>query len=386
MAISEFLDNLIDQVNPAQILRISIEDTSLFDFPEVTTYAEGLDWLEDVPLANKYDFVIGEFPFNGRTERYDFGGTIGQLRIENSWLKILKACEFLSENGYGLFTLPPMDFTESRGIAFNTILNSKGMNICAIINISSDDIPRELRHIHTLTIVRKNAVDSVFVAELKEDEKAETVATNLISRNATNDNLLEGLLVSINRFRGFNYIRLCKLIADLKTEYKEHQEYTINDLVSDTHMVAPRNAHTDYDNAIYVPLHFSNKRMISRHLPSDNINVHHHHLQLIFNKKVSNEYLEIFFRSHIGGLIYESMFSESGRHMMRRTSRRKIRETLIPVPSLEKQTEIVSNYYKLEFVKEKIKAFEDALSLNPTTASSELSQVDKITKILNTTD
>lgn len=76
MVISESIDKLISEVSPRQLLRISIEDTSLFDIIEATTYAEGPDWLEDVPLANKYDFIIGEFSFNGRTLFHDFGGLL----------------------------------------------------------------------------------------------------------------------------------------------------------------------------------------------------------------------------------------------------------------------------------------------------------------------
>lgn len=386
MAISEFLDNLIDQIAPAHLLRISIEETTLFDLTEVTTYAEGLDWLEDVPLGNKYDFILGEFPFNGRTEFHDFGETLGRLRIDRSWLKILKACEFLSEDGYGLFVLPPMDFTERTGMNFNTILNSAGINIWAIINTPRKEIPREIRFSPTLIIVRKNPIESIFLVELEEDEEAENVALSLLSRNDTNDNLLEGILAPLDSFQSFNNIRLNKLIQNVKTEYKGYQDFTINDLVSDTNQVQRRNAHIEYDNAIYVPLVFHNNRIISKNPPSDNINVHHNLLQLILNDKVINEYLELFFKSHLGILIYQSMYNESGRNMPTRTTYRRIRETKIPLPSLEKQKEIVYNYKRLEIVKEGVKKLEDTLSLDPTIALLELKKINDIITILDSTN
>jgi len=173
-------------------------------------------------------------------------------------------------------------------------------------------------------------------------------------------------------FKGFEKWRISKKIDALETEYKTFRTVKIEEF-SRIIETKPFCSHVHSKNSIYIP------RIGTAAVTSDHSEIilekPHKYFQVQCDPSIVNaEYLTAFFDSGIGKLIFSSMFSES---QVKTISARSIYETIVCVPELEVQIEIVESLEKIKTIKRKISEYEENIALNPMTSHA-LSKIESV--------
>jgi len=234
-------------------------------------------------------------------------------------------------------------------------------------------------------------VDKLFIAEMIDESNIEKITNNLVNK-IDEGNLINGLLINIGDFNGFDKYKISKAIDTLIIQYKIYDEYILKDIA--IHIISGRYNQTlsEKENSIYIPK-IGTSPVISD-LKEGKLK-HQNYYQVVLDKKVVlNEYAASFFNSDLGKVICDSMRSGG---VIANVNKSDLIQASIPIPSLSEQRLIIKTNNKLTNLSEKIYDFKLELSLNPSSASDiqetldsllyaldELSSSDKVLSIIRT--
>lgn len=330
--------------------------------------------VQDVPDGKKYDLIFGDFPLGVRTYTQQFGEK--KARFQESWHDILQALSHLRENGKAVFLTEPLGFNRSKGDEFQNLVQAQGFYISALFNAPENILRPHVSFRPIFVMMSRKPSDQVFAAELQGEEQAEKVVLNCFQNRNHND-LVLGLEMPLEEYRGFQPLKAKQQIARLETQYKSFEARSISALATSIVSVRSGEKLEEQPNSIYIPK-IGNSPVISS-LDQAKLK-HHNYFQVILNSTVINDYVKFFFRSALGKMILESSTSTT---IIPHLNKKDLEQVDVAIPSLEEQQEVVSTQHKLADLQVSIKSFESELALNPTSSHSITGQLDQILLAIN---
>jgi len=322
-------------------------------------------------LEKSYDFVVADLPLNYKPVRWK-----NKYRINGEWAIMLDLLSLLNKNGHGLFWVAPA-FWFGLGKRFQEILNENGFHVNAVFNP-----PEKILHPYTslrpnILLLSRKRTDNVFIAELPDASNISKVINNLFNQ-IDGGSLINGSLVPINDFSGFDKYKFSQEIKKLKIHYKNYDEYILKDIAVEVIAGKTNQKLSEKDNSIYVP------KLGTSPIITDVTRgklKHQNYFQVVLDKKVVlNDYAATFFNSELGKAIYNSMLSGT---VIRNINKSDLVEALIPIPSLSEQSIIITTNNKLNNLLEKINDFSKELSLNPSSADDIQDTLDSLLEELD---
>jgi len=318
-----------------------------------------------------FDFVVADLPLNYKRILWK-----NKYRINGEWAIMLDLLSLLNKNGYGLFWVPP-GFWFGIGKKFQEILLENNFHINAVFNT-----PEKILHPYTslrpnILLLSRKKTDNVFIAELPDASNISKVTNNLFNQ-IDGGSLINGSLIHINDFSGFDKYKFSKEIKKLKIRYNNYDEYILEDIAVEVIAGRTNQKLSEKDNSIYVP------KLGTSPIITDLIKgklKHQNYFQVVLDKKVIlNEYAALFFNSELGKAIYKSMLSGT---VILNINKSDLVEALIPIPSLSEQRIIIKTSNKLNNLLEKINDFSKELSLNPSSADGIQDTLDSLLEELD---
>jgi len=318
-----------------------------------------------------FDYVVADLPFGYTPVLWK-----NKHRINGEWAIMLDLLSLLNKNGYGLFWVPP-GFWFGAGKKFREILLENNFHINAVFNT-----PEKILHPYTsvrpnILLLSRNKSEKVFISELPNASNITKVTNNFFNQ-IVGRNLIEGLLVPINEFSGFEKFKFSQEIKKLKIHYKNYDEYILENIAVE--IIAGRNNQklSEKNNSIYVPKLGTSP--IITDIAKGKLK-HQNYFQVILDKNIIlNEYAASFFNSELGTAIYKSLLSGA---VIRNINKSDLVTALIPIPTLSEQRIIIKTNNKLKILLEKINAFSKELSLNPKNAIEIEDSLDKLLEQIN---
>jgi hypothetical protein len=362
---------LLELMDAKKLLKISLSNFSIFE-PINSSFqiTNGLNWVDKLSENDKFDFILGDFPF-GMTKRQDYEFGNNRLKIRQNWGEILKSLTFLNEYGMGLYLVEPTCFGSSEGSKLEDILNSEGYFVSAIFNAPEGILLPETSITPVFVMITKKKTNMVFLAELLGESQALQVAKNYYSGTTAGD-LNGGKEVKQRAFYGFHHVKIKQQIEKLETQYKEYEEYSIGEIAKEINYIKHKNNLVDKENSIYIPK-IGNSPVVTN-ISDETIKVYNH-FQVVLGEKAINEYVAAFFRSDLGQLVLQSLTSGAVIHHL---NKRDLEQATVALPSLDDQQKILFTQRKLFDLKNAIDSFDSELALNPTSSSSILEQLDSM--------
>ena len=327
-------------------------------------------------IDSAFDFVVGDFPMGMANSKWRDETKNISFNARRNWLMLLKSLLLLRENGLGLFLIEPA-FWSKQWIDFQEKLNDYGFFICAVFNP-----PEKILFPYTflqpnLILVSREKVDKLFIAEIENVDSIGLQINNLIKQASAN-NLNEGIFIPPSDFRDFYNFKITKQIEKLKTQCKEYSNYKLADISSEINLGRNKQEFTEKENSIYIP-RVGNSPVI---VGLENLRLkHHNYIQVVLDKAiVLNNYLELFFSSELGQLVLKSLYSGS---VIPHINKTDLTNVVVPIPPLEEQKLIVKTEKKLSRLTKTIESFKRELSLNPRSASNIQEKVSDLLEQLN---
>ena len=348
--------------------------------------------LEDV--KDRYDLIIGEFPFKMKP----FINISDNTTISKDDFLIYKSLSLINNNGCGLFITPPSFFYNKSSKIFKAFLESEGFytNMFIELNnfpIKTLDAPTTIKEyekyqIHQnsysfnpcLLVLSKSISKKLFILELNINADPSKIFFNYT--NKTNQNIYSGIFIDNfkNDFVSINNYKIKKELDKLLINYQDYKEIKFKDIikVNGFNIVRSGKSHKEKKNAIYFPKIGKGKI----HCNVDNITIKHQNVyQLILDEKIIiNQYAALFFSSELGNFIRTSLNTGL---FIQTISKSSIEECSFPIPSINKQKIIIKTTEKLSLLNSKINSYKDKISINPNSALSILDDANRLLGQLN---
>jgi hypothetical protein len=352
--------------NPSTLLlKVSNFDTVQLDNPHTETIV-GEDWKSK--KRDSYELVIGDYPIGKSKVKLDQG-----LNVPHNWKNLFDSLEFLEETGTGFYFVES-GFTSSHvGSKFLSYLQKNGYSFNSVLNP-----PKKLYWPQTgfqpiLVEISKRKTKGLFIGEIDE-YSIDLLARNLVNRNDTGT-LEGGQIVTQGSFESFHNFRLSEQIERLQTQYKEYTNYRLSEIASEINLARAGNEFEECPNSIYIPK-IGNSAVTSN---LSDVKIKHHNLFQVVLKTtlVKSEFLSLFFRSDLGKLTLESLYTGS---FIRMINKGAIKECMVALPPIPKQELLIQTDKKLNQLQGVIDELRDELSLNPNNADLILDRFDAISK------
>ncbi len=373
--VSEFISELITQLNPTSCLKIQMKGFGIFGKEHRSFQSvDGLDWEGKIIHSAKFDLILADLPLGLKRSNLNINGK--NFKVRNNWIEIYKALKFLTERGVGVFLVEPTAFSTTDGVVFEDLLKPEGYYINALFE-APHDILRPIASIDPVfALISKRPSEHVFLAELQSGAQSKEVVNRYLNDGEL-ENLRTGIEVPHTFFRGFNNIRIRRQIVKLKTEFKNFETHMLEDLAVEIINVKSGGELVEKGNSIYIPS-IGESPVVSK--LSDTKLKHHNYFQVVMNEDVINQYVQIFFKSALGRLILKS--SSSGT-VINHLNKSHLKAIFIPLPPIEEQRQIVCTQSKLQDLRNAIGVFEGELSLNPVSANKIEGQLEGMLEVIN---
>ena len=368
--VAAFAQELMKQRDAERCLKITISNFSIFDSIEFPFQdASGFDWDNEIVNSGEFDFILGDLPLRmSNRQDYEFGSV--KLKVRQNWVEILKSVKLLNGNGAAVYLVEPTCFSATEGKEFEDALNSEGYYVNAIFNTPEKILP-EISITPVLVLITKKKTNSVFLAELMDEDQATEAVKNFHSKNIGHD-LIKGMEINERTFYGFHQVKIKQQIEKLETQYKEYEEYTIGEISKEINYVKNGDSLVEKENSVYIPK-IGNSSVVSQ--LSDMTSKHHNYFQVVIGEKAISGYVAAFFKSDLGRLVLQSLTSEAVISSLKKSD---LEQATIALPSFNDQKQILATQRKLSDLKCSIDKFDNELALNPTSSLSILAQLDSM--------
>lgn len=373
-AVNEFVSQLVLLRLPKEILCLRLTSFGVFhDLHHQNVKV--ISTPEGISASKGCDLIVGDLPFGlARMVACELNGIA--IKTHENWSYIARALVCLRDDGIGLFLVEPHALRSVQGNNFREALNKAGFFVNAIFNCPENICQPQTTLRPVVMIISKSTGEKIFIAELRDSLQASGVAANFCKQIDTNT-LEGGTYVEDAKFKSFATYKSEKQIEVLSTQYKEYRRFKLAEV--STAVNAPsKKGFVEQDNALYLPKLGTSPAQCRL---SELTIKPHNYFQIVLNKTiVTNAYLKLFFSSTLGRLVYNSLLSCSFIPSMTKES---IQTGMVPIPSLAEQESIVVAHNKLSALKSSIDGYEKELALNPKSARTIESQVDKVLVSLN---
>lgn len=348
LAISEFLKTYISK-NPIKS-SLKVRQADLY------TIDTNIDFdvkTNDIGKIKKYyDLIFGVFPFGEKSVKSTLVKT---KKIPSNWERIFLSLNQLTPTGIGFFMVEPSLLYSKIGVEFLNNIKEEGFDITMAINVPEGIYKPFTAFTPIMVAFSRISNEKLFVAEMSSLNAAEI---NYNYRHKSGNNLNEGLWVERHNFKSFKNFSILNQIKNLKTHYKEFEEYQLSELVEEVNIT--RDSFMEIDNSIYIPKLGESEVVCQL---SDLQIKPQNYFQIVLDKeRVYGEYLCLFFKSELGRLILSSM--KTGNFISKR-NKREVMECYVAVPNPTEQKILVDTSLKLTELKGVIEDLMIELSLNP---------------------
>ncbi len=325
----------------------------------------------DLDLGDsEYDLIFGDIPMGLRGPHPN---TPDLHTNHCSWNIISHLSQKLTTSGVGIFVMEPRGFSLSSGRVFLEHLGSQGIFILGYIDLP-DGLYKPVTGIRPILVVTGRVSRSIRLGELGSPLTVKQLASEVVGENHQ-FKVTEELK---DEFKGFDLINVRKQISNLKTRYKDYRSTELQNLIEESVRGTRETLFEDKPNSLYLRCTESNispNLVTTQHkeVPIKQIN----YVQLVLKSDISNEYLKVFFQSHLGQLILRSVTSGM---TIQSINMRGLMETDIPFPEVSTQSQIVESSERFGRLEEQINQLRTEISLNPDNLSI-LSKVDSILEV-----
>lgn len=170
-------------------------------------------------------------------------------------------------------------------------------------------------------------------------------------------NLEDGIFVNSEEFSDFTKYKISQQVEKLLKQFQVFEKYKIEDIAEDIILGPNLN---DKENSIYIQK-IGNSPVILE-LKEGKLKPQNYIQIILDQEKVKAEYLVLFFKSEIGKIILQMLFSGT---IIQHISKKEIKKCEIPIPLIETQREIITTQDKFNLLKKRMNEFEKKISLNP---------------------
>lgn len=404
--LNDFASNIQEVLKPTNTLSVTVpEHGSERDLPNLFLNAKSSQKKTFLDLTfdeGVFDLILGTIPINFRSKGV---GDVTFETIEASFEIILGLSENLSENGVGVFLLGPLGFGGARGEKFLKRMEEKELFVKGYINlppkilspatslrpilvvISKTRSELILDSLETGTDLKKLCLkffqdpidglrDSIHQAvQTKKPENSPNVIRTArfgISKITSNEEAYP-----TTEFRGFQSIDIQNQINRLETRYNDFKKIKFEDAIQTYSLGKPGKMFPELENSVYFKVLGTNKSLITDQ--KDLTGRLENYIQVQLKPEFSNQYLKIFFKSHLGELILQYVFNIS---FLPRLDRKVLWMTEVPFPNLTIQNQVVETNIRFEKLELEIDQLKKQISLNPQSVSV-LSKIDSMLEISN---
>jgi len=327
--------------------------------------------------TNKYDFVVADLPWGLKSVPWN-----KKYKIKGEYVHIINLMSMISKNGYGLFYVPPFHWFFSTVGSKNLveIFSENNIYLNAIIN-PPEEILQPVSSIRPIILLLShNKCKKLFLGELLESNNSQEIVENYFN-SQTSNNLEEGLYINQDEFIGFDHLRFNKEIDNLKTSYKEYQQYKMDDITKEISLpFDPQGNFDEKNNSIYFPR--IGKSKVHWNLENTTLK-HHNYFQIVLDESiVINKYAALFFSSDLGKNIRKSLFVGNTIKNITQTTLKTA--GVIAIPPLEEQKLIIETHEKLIRLEREVELLSNELSLNPKKAGLLQEKIDDTLQELST--
>ena len=214
-----------------------------------------LEWLD--ALDCDLDVVASVLPFGAKSNRSvtltSMAGKPIELRDDLGNLIMAKAAVRLTEEGVGLFVVPPSFFFSQRSVLRH--FNSLGLGIEAALELSSSTFAPYTNIKPYLVIVRKRPASLMFVGQLSSDLKTNSQIIANFKRGKEGGKLELGRFVEPFSFRGLDYMRISEWCEQAQRQFGA-PAVQLGELSTSINLGRPGDdfEFPRQDNSIFIPL------------------------------------------------------------------------------------------------------------------------------------
>lgn len=337
------------------------ESISLFGLNEISYPAKihkFSDYFEMVD-SKTYNLIVAELPFGLKPTK----NKQLNLSIPENWNMLYQLLTRLSDVGVALVGLEPSFGSSLKSRTLLEAINKMSIFLNALIETPKNILNPLTALQPTIAIFSKqDNQNKIFIASLNENDDPRKLFENFGNRKA-NSNLVEGDIVSLDKFKGFFNYQIEQKINAIKTQYKDFEKKYLSEIATDIKTTREMFEEEDNSEYLYIPqigslTVFSDSKKLDKK--------HQNFFQVRVNEKiVRSEYLKQYFRSNLGQLSLKSLLANT---FIPRINKSELEKLAIPLPPLSVQEKIISSYDLLNNVSTVMSKLEMDLSLNPKNA------------------
>ncbi len=369
---STFASEWVIQAKAKSALRLESSHFGVFA-GVVASQLTHVSSLLDVNKEAKFDVILGDLPLGPRQATVYSGGVT--ITAQSSWVEVFKSLSFLGDSGSGLFLLEPLAFGQVGVTVFEALLNKNGWYLNGVFRCPESILQPDTSLVPVIGAFSRQETKNLFVAELTAVDQVRSVVQNYFNMKDSGD-LISGFFMDKSAFCGFHQIKVNHQIKRLETQYREFEEHRLGEIALEINAVKTGDSFQERSNSIYIPKIGTSPVIYSL---NDATIKHQNYIQVVLKEHVSNEYIAGFFRSALGRMILDSMFSQT---FIPHLNKRGIEQAVVALPDIQEQNSIANTLSKINKLKEAIKTLDAELALNPTSSKTVLGQLDSMLKVI----
>ena len=337
-----------------------------------TSSDEVSEWWGDSNYDNgPFDLVIGDIPINlKRLHSHIWKNLNTKSSNSLSWELIYQYSQLLANNGVGVFLIGPTGFG-SKGKKFIEELKQIGVFIKGYINLPKNTLSNtSIRPI--LVIVgreecklRIGELDSLLSVDDLVEELLDKTRTSKITREFPEEYV----------FRGFQDIEIKDKIERIESGYKDYKFIELSEFCRIRGLRTKKEEFENIPNSIYIRKVNPDTGVVAE--LEDIEGSHFRYIQLILEENIRKEYIVVFLKSKLGGLLLKRCASSGTLSVIRIND---LLGTSFPIPNIGIQSQIVEVFDRLSYLEKQITDFKNEVSLNPESKGL-LSKIDSMLEV-----
>ena len=345
------------------------DETPLFE----TSSDEVSEWWGDSNYDNgPFDLVIGDIPINLNGLHSHIWKNLNTKNSNSlSWELISQYSKLLANNGVGVFLIGPTGFFGSKGQKFIEELKQIDVFIKGYINLPRNTLSNtSIRPV--LAIVgreecklRIGELDSLLSVDDLLEELLDQTRTSKITRELPEEYV----------FRGFQDIEIKDKIERIESGYKDYKFIELSEFCKIRGLRTKKDKFENITNSIYIRKVNPDTGVVAE--LEDIEGGHFRYIQLILEENIRKEYIVVFLKSKLGGLLLKRCASSGTLSIIRVND---LLGTSFPIPNIGIQSQIVEVFDRLTYLEKQITDFKNEVSLNPESKGL-LSKIDSMLEV-----
>ena len=325
-----------------------------------------------------FDVIASFPPWGGSTQRMPFDKDSRTVAVRDNVgnLLILKSLLKLSENGVGIFVVPPNFLQKDQANSVYKHLQDFGLRLDAFISLPAGTWAPYTSIQGGIAILRRGAHKSIFVGELINNPERTSVLLENLRKRRQGKEISVGRLVQAEDFRSYD-ILVSREREELMAARLGLQGEPLSGLIREINATKASEppGFEDRSNAVYLPAIGHSDAVASL---SDLRMKPHNYFQLVIDsEQVDSRYLAGFFNTPLGFSIRES--AQSGT-IIPKITKSTISEMKVYFPDLPTQTRTVQTQLRLNNLFTELNELEEQVWRGPSQLESSIEQIDRVNR------